>query len=101
MAIFDVYAFSGGSVPLLLDVQADLLSDLKTRVVVPLILEAKAKQEVLPRLKPVFQVNGKSYIMMTTDIGTIRTKELGTHMGTLNSHRHDIMAALDFLFQGF
>ncbi|GJL66912.1 MAG: hypothetical protein NPIRA05_18830 [Nitrospirales bacterium] len=81
--------------------QADLLSDLKTRAVVPLILESKAKQEVLPRLKPVFQVNGKSYVMMTTDIGTIRTKDLGALVGSLKNHRHDITAALDFLFQGF
>ena len=101
MARFDVYALPGGSVPLLLDVQADLLSDLKTRVVVPLILEAKAKQEVLPRLKPVFQVNGKSYIMMTTDIGTIRTKELGTHMGTLNSPGTTLLQPLIFFFRDF
>ncbi|GJL63713.1 MAG: plasmid maintenance protein CcdB [Nitrospirales bacterium] len=101
MARFDVYTFSGRSIPLVIDVQAELLSDFKTRVVVPLILESKAQQEVLARLKPVFEVNGKRYVMITTDIGTIRTNDLGSLVGTLKNHRHDITAALDFLFQGF
>ena len=45
MARFDIYEYAGKSVPLVVDVQADLLSDLNTCVVVPLIPEAKAKKE--------------------------------------------------------
>ena len=101
MARFDVYTFSRGAVPFVIDVQADLLSDLKTRVVIPLVLEAKAKKEILPRLKPVLQVQGKNYILMTTDIGTIRTNDLGDVIVNLKNYRQEITEAVDFLFQGF
>ena len=100
MARFDVHTFRG-SVPLVMDVQADLLSDLHTRVVIPLIPEAKAQKAILSRLTPILQIKGKKYVLMTTDIGTIRAKELGGVTGNLKSYRHEITAALDFLFQGF
>ncbi len=53
MARFDAYDYSSQSVPLVLDVQADLLVELQTRVVIPLVPETKAKKEALPRLKTV------------------------------------------------
>lgn len=100
MARFDVYQYSN-AVPLVLDVQAGLLSDLKTRVVVPLLPYAKAKREELPRLKPVLTVKGKDYVMMTTDIGTLKLSDLGKLIDNLEGDRYTIVAALDFLFQGF
>ena len=102
MARFDIYEFDSKSVPLVIDVQANLLSDLDTCVVLPLIPEAKAKKEAASRLKPVIQVNGKNYILITTDIGTITRKSLGKHIANIeDTHRQDIIEALDFLFQGF
>jgi toxin CcdB len=100
MARFDVYQYSK-AVPLVIDVQADLLAGLKTRTVIPLLPYARAKQEVLPRLKPVLQVKGKKYVLMTTDIGTIQTSALKTRIENVESQRQDIIEALDFLFQGF
>lgn len=102
MARFDVYKYAGKSVPLVVDVQADLLSDLGTCVVVPLIPEAKAKKEVVPRLKPVIRVSGKNYVMMTTDIAALTRKTLGEFVTNIeDNHRQDVTEALDFLFQGF
>ena len=102
MARFDIYEFDSKSVPLVIDVQANLLSDLDTCVVLPLIPEAKAKKEAASRLKPVIHVNGKSYILITTDIGTITRNSLGKHVANIEDiHRQDIIEALDFLFQGF
>ena len=101
MARFDAYKFKSASVPMVLDVQTNLLSDLQTRVVVPLVPLSKAEKEVLPRLKPILQINGKDYVLMTTDIGTIRTKDLGTIAANLKDQHHTITGALDFLFQGF
>lgn len=100
MARFDVYQYSA-EVPLLLDVQADLLAGLKTRAVVPLLPYAQAKKEELPRLKPVLKVRGKSYMMMTTDIGTVKVADLGKLIENIDSQRQLIIEAVDFLFQGF
>ncbi len=102
MARFDVYEYGSKSVPLVLDVQADLLSDLSTCVVVPLVPETKARKEAVPKLKPVIQVDGKNYILITTDIAAITRKSLGEAVANIeDNHRQDVTDALDFLFQGF
>jgi toxin CcdB len=100
MARFDVYQYSE-EVPLVLDVQADLLAGLKTRAVIPLLSHAQAEQEQLPRLKPVLRVKGRNYVMMTTDIGAIKVSELGKLVENLESQRQAIIEAVDFLLQGF
>ncbi len=56
MARFDVYPYQGGQ-GLLLDVQADLLEHLNTRVVVPL-LPMDLTPKPARRLNPVFEING-------------------------------------------
>jgi toxin CcdB len=100
MARFDVYKYSA-AVPYVVDVQADLLSDLKTRVVIPLLPHAQAKKEVLPRLKPVIKIHGKDHVLMTTDIGAIRIADLGPPAENIQDQRQVIAAAIDFLMMGF
>ena len=102
MARFDVYDYNSPSVPLVIDVQANLLNDLKSCVVIPLVPENIAKNETLPRLKPKLEIQGETYILLTTDIGTIAKASLGKRIANIEqSHRQDIVDALDFLFQGF
>lgn len=102
MARFDVYKYDSKSVPYLVDVQAELLTDLQTCVVIPLVPEKNAKNEALPKLKPVIQIKGQSYILMTTDLGTVARKTLGELVTNIEAaHRQDVTDALDFLFQGF
>ncbi|MEM9990051.1 MAG: CcdB family protein, partial [Pseudomonadota bacterium] len=43
MARFDVYQYDSAFAPLVVDVQADLLNDLSTRVIIPLIPFDKIK----------------------------------------------------------
>lgn len=102
MARFDVFAYKSKSVPYVLDVQADLLSDLNTCVAIPLVLEKEVKNETAPRLKPAIKIAGKKYILMTTDIAAIPRKSLGKPVANIEeTYRQDIVEALDFLFQGF
>ncbi|PJB73384.1 MAG: plasmid maintenance protein CcdB [Alphaproteobacteria bacterium CG_4_9_14_3_um_filter_47_13] len=102
MARFDIYRFDSSSVPLVLDVQADLLADLNSCVVIPLVLEEMAREETLSRLKPLIKVEGRSYILVTTDIGTVARRTLGKYITNIETpHRQEIIEALDFLFQGF
>lgn len=102
MARFDVYKYESSSVPLVVEVQADLLADLSTCIVLPLVSEKRASKELLQKLKPVIKINGNSYILMTTDIGVLTRNSLGDVIANIeDDYRQTITEALDFLFQGF
>lgn len=99
MARFDVYKVNPlSSVPLVLDVQADLLSDLQTRVVIPLEPHKATKRPTQPRLEPVLQIGGRKYVLMAADI---RTVQLADPVANLDNQRTTIIDAIDFLLQGF
>lgn len=99
MPRFDVYEHP--AVPFVINVQADLLAELKTRVVIPLLPLTEAKKEVLPRLKPLIKINGKSYVLITTDISVVAVSQLGKLVGNAEDQRQVITEAVDFLLQGF
>lgn len=89
------------AVPLLLDVQGDLIAELGTRVVVPLYTETAMKGKTMKTLTPVFAIGGKSYVMVTPQLAGIASKQLGVQVGDLSAQRDTILAALDFLIAGF
>lgn len=102
MARFDVHELKArAAVPLVVDVQADLLATLRTRVIVPLLPLECAKDEVTARLKPVVDVAGLPHVLMTTDLGTLPLTALGQRVASLQPQRQVVVDALDFLFQGF
>lgn len=102
MARFDVFRFASSSAPLVVDVQADLLSDLATRVVIPLSPARLAGKEAVARLKPVMDINGERFVLMTTDLAALPLKRLGPYVENVESrYRKEITDALDFLFLGF
>ncbi|WP_224961313.1 CcdB family protein [Geomonas subterranea] len=104
MAQFDVYENpdqdSKSSVPFLLDVQADLLNRLNTRVVVPLV-PVSALAHPIPLFNPQFEVEGTSFVMCTAELAGIHIRLIGAKVGSLKDSRTEIIAALDFLFTGF
>ena len=99
MARFDVYAAAESQV-LLLDCQADLLSVLDTRFVVPLFPPSQ-RRPAFPRLNPVFVVNGAKFEMITQGAASVTTKALGRPIASLASEQSAIMNALDMLLTGF
>ena len=97
MARFDTYRFEDGY---LLDVQADLLDGLNTRMVVPLMpLETAPKPA--ERLNPLFTIEGSEYVMVTQFMAAVPVRELGRPAGSLGHAFERIRAALDLLFDGF
>lgn len=102
MTQFDIHEYGGSnaSVAYLLDVQSDLLRDLVSRVVVPLIPLAEFGQP-LKKLNPVFSINSTAYVMATTDIAGTPLRNLGLIVGNLEVHRLEIKGAIDFLHDGF
>ena len=102
MARFDVHRLRGAAATLVVDVQADLLDRLATRVVVPLSLKTASSKEELPRLKPCIRISGKQYVLLTTELSAIPAERLGPPVASVEeAHRYQITAAVDFLFQGF
>jgi toxin CcdB len=86
--------------PLLLDVQADILADLATRVVIPLTPHSASKSQKMDKLTPVVQVDGKQYMVVTPQLSAIAGKELGPVVANLAAERVDFINALDFLLTG-
>ena len=103
MARFDVYRNpnrkSRERVPLLLDVQADLLAGLTTRLVVPLVSAAEFGRPA-EKLNPVFKIEGRSFVMSTAEMAAIPVKGLGERVESLQSSATTILGAVDFLISG-
>ena len=100
MARLDVFAMPGGRPGYVLDVQADLLSDLRTRTVIPL-LPANAAPRPIADLNPVLTIGGAPHILLTQAIASIPLREL-THFVTRLPDQHDtVVRALDVLLLGF
>jgi len=104
MAQFDVYENLNPEtediIPYLLDVQAELLNTLTTRVVVPL-LTAAAMGKAAKNLNPQFEIMGCAVVMSTAELAGVPQRILGEKICSLQEHRQEIIAALDFLFTGF
>ncbi len=98
MARFDVHRLADGM--LVLDIQADLLSDFKTRVVAPLLL-AKTTPRSLERLHPIFEIDRQDYVMATHLIAAVPVRELGPVAASLADRHETIMAAIDMLATGY
>ena len=103
MAQFDVYLNPNHAtrklIPYLLDVQADLLDTLASRVVVPLVLEEEMGLAA-KRLNPQFKVKGVAVVMSTAELAGVPNRSLGDKVATLKNKRDEIIAALDLLFTG-
>ncbi len=99
MARFDFYESPAGS-GYVLDVQADLMSALNTRVVVPLMPIGEAPCPA-GRLNPVFEISGERFAMTTQFLASIPASELKRRHGSLAHERDVIVDALDMLFSGF
>jgi toxin CcdB len=104
MAQFDVYENlnpeTKKSIPYLLDLQADLLDNLTTRVVVPLVTVA-AMGKAAEYLNPQFRIKRTTVVMSTAELAGVNLHVLGDTVCSLKEQRTEIIAALDFLFTGF
>lgn len=99
MARLDVHAHRNGGSGYLLDVQADLLSTLATRLVVPLLPLDRAPAPAA-RLNPVFEIAGQRHVMVTQFAAAVHVRELGDRVATLADAHLAVAAALDLLITG-
>ena len=99
MARFDVHANPAGA-GFVVDVQANLLSGLNTRVVVPLLLRGDAPSPA-QRLNPCFAVLGHDCTFLPRFMAAVPRSELKDQVATLAPAASTILDAIDFLHQGW
>ena len=97
MARFDVYLGKRGYV---LDVQADLLQAISTRIVVPLLPIGRSL-EAARQLNPTFEVDGRPLRMFTQLVAAIPKSEIGAFKASLAQDADAITRALDIALRGF
>ena len=104
MAQFTVYENPNRSTravyPYLLDIQSDLLDDLRTTVVIPLAPARLAGKAAISRLCPLLEVDGEPHVAITQQLAGIDRSSLGKAVCNLAHNRADIVAAMDFIISG-
>jgi toxin CcdB len=86
-------------VPYLLDLQADMLSALDTRLVAPLVPAAEFGPAAT-HLNPVFRIGNRNLVMDTALMAGVPCKVLGERVVSLADRSIDILGAVDFLVAG-
>ena len=98
MSQFDVHRLKPGPT-LVVDCQSELLEQLSTRLVVPLIPREQGPPQVA-RLNPLLSLDGREFIMATQLAGAVLTRDLGEVVASLRDRSFEIVGALDVLFRG-
>ena len=85
MQQFDVYAnpskHTRKAYPYILDIQSDVLSDIATRIVVPLGLKKDFKSEQLKKLTPTVEYEGQELLIQIPQIASNPAKGLQKPIG--------------------
>ena len=86
---------------LVLDMQSDVLSHLKTRLFAPLAPES-AGAKAMTILEPVLELEGERLVVLTTEMVTIPASLIaGPPVARFTESDRTIRRALDMLFSGF
>ena len=101
MAQFDVYENlnenTKRSIPFLLDIQNDVLKNLSTRVVIPLVISNQS----INFLNPKFTIDEIEVILSAGELASIPMEILGSKICSLKEKREEIIGAVDFLVTRF
>lgn len=104
MSQFDVYANPGRNrarIPYIVSVQSSAFDDWRQRVVIPLWLYDKVREESdlpLSRVSPVFVVEGVRVVLHTLQIVSVPLSALGRKVASLAHEGDKITSALDEVF---
>ncbi|WP_281561658.1 CcdB family protein [Thalassomonas sp. RHCl1] len=104
MPQFDVYENPGKksreAYPYIIDVQNALISDITTRIVIPLGRLSYFRNEKMDGLTPTIRYKNEEFILLTPQIASIPASLLKTPIGSLEAMRDEIIAAIDFAITG-
>jgi toxin CcdB len=104
MSQFDVYINpskkSREAYPYIIDIQNALISDIATRIVIPLGRLNHFKNEKMDGLTPVVEYENEQFVLLTPQISSMPVKLLKNPVGSVESLRDEIIAAIDFAITG-
>ena len=104
MAQFDVYPnpskASRAHFPYLVDIQSSLLTDLATRIVIPLGKHSALGSQSMRGLTPEISFDDQQLLLMTPQISSVPEKHLKNPVGSLSHFRDQIVGALDLAITG-
>lgn len=104
MAQFDVYLNpskqSKKHYPYLLDIQSPYISDIATRIVIPLGYAASFQNAAMSKLTPQITFEDASLLLLTPQISSVPANILKKPIGSLAHFREQIINALDFAVSG-
>lgn len=86
--------------PYLLDIQCDLLDQLRTTVVIPLGKYSVVKDQVITKLCPIVEIDGNKYAALTQQIAGIEKSLLGTNVTNISDSRSEFIGAIDLIISG-
>ena len=104
MAQFDVYDNPSKATckayPYILELQNDVLSEIATRIVVPLADNRYMSNEEFNGLTPKISYEDKELLILIPQIASMSTNSLKNPVGSLSHLRDEIISALDFAITG-
>ena len=104
MAQFDVYKTPSKKnseyFPYLVNVQHEFISEIETRIVIPLGKLKYFKHEAMKKLTPEISHGDEEFLLLTPQIASIPSKILLTPIGSLQHIREEIIASMDFAITG-
>ncbi|MFC3852316.1 CcdB family protein [Salinispirillum marinum] len=86
--------------PYFVDVQNNLLSDLNSRLVIPLTPAKKVNEKVAKKLCPTVCIDGEAFILVTNQMTTVPISILTSEIDSLEHYRQQIIDAIDMLITG-
>lgn len=86
--------------PYLVDVQSSYISEIATRIVIPLGKLPDFKNESMKGLTPEIEYEGEKFLLLTPQIASVPSNILKNPIGSLSHFRSEIIAALDFAIAG-
>ncbi|HUD50016.1 CcdB family protein [Parvibaculum sp.] len=104
MAQFDLHQNpdirTRAAMPYVIELQVDLLDDLPTCVVAPLV-PAATFRGAIPHLNPILKVEGVPHVLLTQQLAAIPRRALAAPpVSNAEGTRYEIIAAVDFLVTG-
>lgn len=86
--------------PCLLDIQSNLLHELRTTIIVPLSPSESVADITISKLNPTVEIDGDSYTAMVQDMAGMDRSQLGRELCDLTHYRSEIVSAVDFVLSG-
>jgi len=86
--------------PYLLDIQSDLLDQLRTTIVIPLGKYSIVKDQVITKLCPIVEIDGKKYAALTQQMAGIERSLLGNNVTNISGYRSEFVDAIDLIISG-